>query len=61
MPDARFESGSFSILGDMTSQNFPLKKGTSDGIQIFPCKIGLTLMSFYVQNRSSRPKIDPHV
>ena len=25
MPDAKFESGSFSSVGDMTSQIFPLK------------------------------------
>ena len=35
MPDAKFESGSFSISGDMTSQNLPLKKGTSHRIQVF--------------------------
>ena len=29
MPDAKFEPGSFSVFGDMMSQNFPLKKGTS--------------------------------
>ena len=34
MPDAKFESDSFSSFGDMTSQNFPLKKGTSYQIQI---------------------------
>ena len=28
MPDAKFEYGSFSGFGDMTSQNFSLKKGT---------------------------------
>ena len=35
MPDAKFEPGSFSSFGDMTSQNFPLKKGTSHQIQLF--------------------------
>ena len=35
MPHAKFEFGSFSIFGDMTSQNFSLKKGTSHGIRIF--------------------------
>ena len=35
MPDSKFESGSFSISGDMTSQNFPLQKGTSHRIWIF--------------------------
>ena len=29
MLDAKFESGSFSIFGDMTSQMFTLKRGTS--------------------------------
>ena len=28
IPDAKFESGSSSSFGDMTSQNFPSKKGT---------------------------------
>ena len=62
IPDAKFESDSSSSFGDMTSQNFPQKKGTSQEIRLFtPRKTGLTLkkMSFYVQNRSSRPKIDP--
>ena len=35
MPDAKFESGDFSRFGDMTSQNFPLKKGMSRLIWIF--------------------------
>ena len=35
MPDAKLESSSFSIFGDMTSQNFPLKRGTSHRIRIF--------------------------
>ena len=35
MPDANFESGSISGFGDMTSQNFPLKRGTSHKIRIF--------------------------
>ena len=29
MPDAKFESGSLSVFGDIMSQNFPLKKGKS--------------------------------
>ena len=28
IPDAKFESGSSVSFGDMTSQNFPRKKGT---------------------------------
>ena len=35
IPDAKFESGSSSCFGDMTSQNFPWKKGTSHQIQLF--------------------------
>ena len=35
IPDAKFESGSFSNFGDMTSQNFPRKKGTSYQIRLF--------------------------
>ena len=27
MPDAKFESGSFTSFRDMTSHNFPLKRG----------------------------------
>ena len=61
IPDAKFEADRLSSFGDMTSQNFPRKKGMSHQIRQFtPRKTGLTLkkMSFYVQNRSSRPKID---
>ena len=64
IPDAKFESGRSSSSGDMTSQNFPQKKGTSHQIWLFtPAIYGFNLKkkSFYVQNRSSRPKIDPHV
>ena len=57
IPDAKFEFGGFFSFGDMTSQNFPWKKETSDQIRLFtPRKMGL---SFYVQNHSCRPKIDP--
>ena len=35
MPDAKFESGSFFSFGDMTSQNFPRKKGTTHQIRLF--------------------------
>ena len=35
IPDAKFESDSSSSFGDMTSQNFPLKKGTSHEIRLF--------------------------
>ena len=61
IPDAKFESDSSFSFGDMTSQNFPRKKGMSHEIRLFtPGKrVQLSKMSFYVQNRSSRPKIDP--
>ena len=64
IPDAKFEVDSSFSFGDMTSQNVPQKKGTSHPIQLFtPRKTDLTLKktSFYVQNRPSRHKIDPHV
>ena len=35
IPDAKFESDSSSSFGDMTSQNFPWKKGTTNEIQLF--------------------------
>ena len=35
IPDAKFESDSSSSFGDMTSQNFPRKKGTSHEIRLF--------------------------
>ena len=34
IPDAKFQSGSSSSFGDMTSQNFPRKKGTSHHIPL---------------------------
>ena len=44
IPDAKFESGSSSSFGDMTSQNFPQKKEMSHQIWLFtPRKTGLTL------------------
>ena len=59
--EAKFKSGSCSSFGDMTSQNFPRKKGTSHQIRLFtPGKrVQLLKNEFYVQNRSSPPKIDP--
>ena len=62
MPDARFESESFSSFGDMMSQTFLLKKGKSNQIQIInPQMMGLTWkkLSFYVQNCSFKPKMYP--
>ena len=35
IPDATFETDSFFNFGDMTSQNFPRNKGTSDQIRLF--------------------------
>ena len=35
IPDAKFEADSSSSFGDMTSQNFPWKKGTSNEIRLF--------------------------
>ena len=54
IPGAKFEASSSLGFGDMTSQNFPRKKGTSNQI-----RLNFKKMSFYVQDRSSRPKIDP--
>ena len=35
IPDAKFESGSSSSFEDITSHNFPQKKGTSHKIRLF--------------------------
>ena len=35
IPDAKFEADSSSSFGDITSQNFPRKKGASHQIRIF--------------------------
>ena len=35
IPDEKFEADSSSSFGDMISQNFPPKKGTSLQIQLF--------------------------
>ena len=61
IPDAEFEVDSSFSFGDMTSQNFPQMKGTSHPIRLFTPENGFNFKktSFYVQNRSSRPKIDP--
>ena len=43
MSDAKFKSGTLSSCGDMTSQNFPLKKGNKSwNSGIYPHKTGLT-------------------
>ena len=61
IPDAKFESGSFSSFGDMTSQNVPLKRGTSRKIGYLSSENGFNSekISIYVQIRSFRLKIDP--
>ena len=52
MPDAKFESGSLSIFGDMTSQNFPMKKGMAHRIRVFtPWKMGLALKNEFFMSR----------
>ena len=35
IPDAKFEADSSSSFGDVMSQNFPRKKGTSHQIRVF--------------------------
>ena len=61
IPDAKFEVDSSFSFGDMTSQNFPQKKGRVIPFDYLPPENGFNFKeaSFYVQNRSSRPKIDP--
>ena len=64
IPDAKFESSSSSSFGDMTSQNFPQKKGTSHQIQLFtPGKWVLLKkeMSFMSIIYLLDPKLIPHV
>ena len=63
MPYAKLESGSFAIFGDMMSQDFTMKKGTSHQIPVFTPGNGFHFyrISFYVQNRSSQSKTDLHV
>ena len=35
IPDAKFQSGSSSGVGNMTSQNFPRKKGMGHQMRVF--------------------------
>ena len=58
IPTAKFEVDSFSSSGDMTSQNFPWKKGTSREISLFTPKTVLTFSKnvFQFQQVSSREK-----
>ena len=62
MQNLRLDSS--SSFGDMMSQNFPL--GRRERIIRFDYlppenEFNVKKWFFYVQNRSSRPKIDPHV
>ena len=60
IPDAKFESGSSSSFGDMTSQGFPLKKGTNHKFGYLSLENGFNKKNdFLFQNRSSRPKVGP--
>ena len=63
IPDAKYEADSPSSFEDMTSQNFPWKKGTVIKFGYLPPEneLNLKIIRFYIQNRCSRPKIDPHV
>ena len=54
MPDAKFESGSFPSFGDLTTQNFPLKKGRNHQILILPPE-----MSFMSRIVLVDPKLAP--
>ena len=61
MPDAKFESGSFSSFGGMTSQNFPMKREQVIKFGYLPPENGISSekTSFYVQIRSFHPKLTP--
>ena len=61
IPDAKFESASFSRFGDMTSQNFPHKKGTSHQIPYLPLenKFNLKKISFNARIVLLDPKLTP--
>ena len=63
MPDAKFESSSLSSFGDMTSQSFHLKKGTSRRIRYLPPENGFNFKkkSFMSRFVLFDPKLVPHV
>ena len=63
IPYAEFESSSCFSFGDKTSQSFPWKKEMNHQIRLFTLGDGFNFkkVSFYVQNRSSRPKVDPQL
>ena len=49
MPDAKFQSVSFSNFGNMKSQNFPLKKKT---LSIYAQKVCLTFLKEFLFPKS---------
>ena len=61
IPDAKFEVDSSFSFGDMTSHNFLKRREQVIRFDYLPPENGFDFKktSFYVQNRSSRPKIDP--
>ena len=61
IPDAKFEVDSSFSFGDMTSQSFPQKRERVIRFDCLPPEnwFNFKKTSFYVQNRSSRPNIDP--
>ena len=62
MADAKFESGSFSSFGDMTSQKFPSEEGNqSSNSSIYPRKMGLTFKKSVFMSRIVllNPKLTP--
>ena len=63
IPDAKFEVDSSFNFGDMTSQNFPQKREQVIRFDYLPPvnEFHFNKTSIYVQSRSSRPRIDPHV
>ena len=63
IPDAKFEVDSSFSFGDMTSQNFPQKKGTSHPIRLFTPENEFTFKKPAFMSRIVLldPKFTPHV
>ena len=63
IPDAKFEADSSFSFGDMTSQNFPRKKGTSHQIRLFTPENGFNFKKLGFMSRFVLldPKLTPHV
>ena len=63
MPDAKFESVNFSSLGDMTSQNFPLKRERVIEFKYLPVEnwFNLKKKRFFSQICFFDPKLTPDV